>query len=240
MIGMSAELEPLLVHAAAGDLDAIQAIPPEELPKRLRKRDEDGRGALHRACAAGHAEVAKFLVAASADVDVADNEGWTALHSCASKGEDTLVGLLLDGNADVNAATSSSATSLHSAASKGHSAVVALLLTAGAKRNVKDRQGGTALARAVGTGREKVVKQLLDASADPSLRDQAGDNALHVAINAQQVAVCGLLMARDEAEKLMLQENGDGKTPAQMILEMEPFEARETMKSVWRSTQSGG
>lgn len=42
--------------------------------------------------------------------------------------------------------------------------------------------------------------------ADPTVRDAAGENALHIAINGRNNAVCELLMARDEAEKMMLEE----------------------------------
>lgn len=236
---MSNTLEPILLHAEAGDIDAIRAIDEADLPKKLRKRDEDTRTALHIACAAGHKEVAEYLLSKGADVNLEDEEGWSPLHSCASKGDAVLVGLLLDAKADPDAATSSKATSLHFAASKGHTEVLALLLNAGAKKNARDRHGGTPLLRAVSCGRERALKVLLEAKADVALKDSVGDNALHVAINGQHVNLCEALMGRDEAEAMMLQDNDEGKSPAKLILDMVPIGMRDTIKSIWRATHGG-
>merc|ERR1712190_518091 len=111
--------------------------------------------------------------------------------------------------------TSAGVTALHFAASKGHTNVVESLLASGAKRSVRDKRGGTPLHRAAGVGHEKVLRMLLEAKAEIKAKDSTGDNALHCAINGQHVAICAVLMGRDEAEAMMMQENGDGKTPAQ-------------------------
>ncbi|CAK0798599.1 unnamed protein product, partial [Prorocentrum cordatum] len=150
---LGAALEPILLHAEAGDLEALQAMPEAELPKKLKVKDEDCRTALHRACSAGHREVAAFLISKGADVDHADEAGWTPLHSCASTGRAEIVELLLEGRADANAAVSSGATPLHFAASKGHADVLRLLLAHGAKRGPKNRAGATPLLLAAAAGR---------------------------------------------------------------------------------------
>merc|ERR1712190_265158 len=134
--------------------------------------------------------------------------------------------------------TSAGVTALHFAASKGHVSVVEHLLASGAKRSLRDKRGGTPLHRAAGVGHEKVVKLLLDEKAEIKAKDKAGDNALHCAINGQHVAICAVLMGRDEAENMMMQENVDGKTPAQLLLDMQPIEVRDTLKSVWRDKQA--
>eukprot|EP00931_Biecheleriopsis_adriatica_P075809 TRINITY_DN49596_c0_g1_i1.p1 TRINITY_DN49596_c0_g1~~TRINITY_DN49596_c0_g1_i1.p1 ORF type:complete len:243 (-),score=66.13 TRINITY_DN49596_c0_g1_i1:76-804(-) len=239
----AAERQPILAHAEAGDLSAVKALLEEaseaDCKKRLKARDEDERTAFHRACAAGHTEVAAYLLSKGAKADVADEEGWTPLHSCASKGADNLVSLLVDGGADCDAETSSGTTALHLASSKGHEGVVQLLLAANAKVNSKDRNGGTPLLRAVGAGRTQAVKLLLNAQADVRCKDRSGENVFHVVINGLHVDLCELLFERDEAEKLMTQENGDGKTAAQMLLDLAPVEVRDKMKSIWREKRGG-
>ncbi|CAE8676898.1 unnamed protein product, partial [Polarella glacialis] len=138
--------EPLLKFAEEGDLAGVQRILGEaseadRLQKLKKLRDEDSRTALHRACAAGHKEVAAYLLSQGAVVNVEDDAGWTPLHSCASKGADVLLDLLLEAKADCDTATSTGSTALHFAASKGHQDALRSLLAAGAKRNPRDHNG---------------------------------------------------------------------------------------------------
>eukprot|EP00927_Polykrikos_kofoidii_P059397 TRINITY_DN54556_c0_g1_i1.p1 TRINITY_DN54556_c0_g1~~TRINITY_DN54556_c0_g1_i1.p1 ORF type:complete len:240 (+),score=45.04 TRINITY_DN54556_c0_g1_i1:124-843(+) len=231
------ELDKFLVAAEAGDLEAIQAVDEADLPKCLRKRDPDERTALHRACAAGHRDVAEYLISKGAEVNVADEEGWSPLHSCASKGDAHLTDLLLTAKADVSEGTSSGATALHFAASKGHAEVVELLLSSGGQLNARDKRGGTPLHRAAGCCRDKVMTLLLDAKADVRIKDRAGENVMHVAINGQHLAACEILMGLDSAEALMIQENEDGATPAKLLLDLQPMQVRDTLKSIWKDKQ---
>merc|ERR1712113_241385 len=147
-----------------------------------------------------------------------------------------LVSLVIDSNADVDAVTSSKTTPLHLASSKGHSDIVGLLVTAKANPNLRDKHGGNALIRAAGAGRQSVLKLLLDAKANVKLKDSAGDNAFHAAINGQNVGCCEILFGQDDAEAMMGKENEDGKTPTQLLLDMQPIEMRDPLKSVWRAT----
>ena len=43
----------------------------------------------------------------------------------------------------------------------------------------------------------------------------------------------------DEAERLMIQENDDGKTAAQMLLDLQPIELRDKIKSIWKEKRGG-
>eukprot|EP00928_Gymnodinium_smaydae_P015918 TRINITY_DN15922_c0_g1_i1.p1 TRINITY_DN15922_c0_g1~~TRINITY_DN15922_c0_g1_i1.p1 ORF type:complete len:239 (+),score=57.28 TRINITY_DN15922_c0_g1_i1:86-802(+) len=236
------ELDPVLTLASDGDVEGLRTLlaDTEQLPKRLRKKDEDQRTAVHRACAAGHQEVVALLIASGADVNCEDEEGWTPLHSSASRGDDAIVSMLLEAKANADEVTSSGASALHFAASKGHITTAQHLLQAGAKRNIRDKRGGTALLRAAGCGRDKMVSLLLEAKADIKAKDAVGDNAFHVAINSQNVDTCAVLMALDEAHELMTQENSDGVTPAKQLMDMQPLEVRDTIRSVWRDKQVVG
>merc|ERR1739845_217638 len=108
---------------------------------------------------------------------------------------------------------SSGATSLHFAASKGHEKTAELLLACAAKVNMRDKRGGTPLHRATGCGREKIMRMLLERKADVTAKDRGGENVMHIAINAQHVGACTILMGLDEAESLMTTENAEKKTP---------------------------
>eukprot|EP00747_Dinoflagellata_sp_TGD_P164463 gnl/TRDRNA2_/TRDRNA2_184440_c0_seq1.p1 gnl/TRDRNA2_/TRDRNA2_184440_c0~~gnl/TRDRNA2_/TRDRNA2_184440_c0_seq1.p1 ORF type:complete len:253 (+),score=62.40 gnl/TRDRNA2_/TRDRNA2_184440_c0_seq1:136-894(+) len=240
LVGGLKAKHPVFAHVEAGDLAAIQAINEADLPKALRARDDDSRTALHWACSGGHKEVAEFLLSKGAEVTVEDDEGWTPLHSCASRGDGILLDLLLEKKADPDAATSSKTTALHFAASKGHADVVTMLLAAGAKKNPRDRYGGTPLMRAAGQGRTEVLKTLLAASVDVAAKDKAGDNAFHIVINGQHMEACEILMSCDNAEAIMMQQNEDKKTPADLILGTWPMEVRDTLKSIWRKIHGGG
>lgn len=114
--------------------------------------------------------------------------------------------------------------------------------------NGKDRNKGTPLLRAAGAGRLVAVKQLLAAQADVLCRDSSQEplawatgrlgelrNVFHIAINNQHLEMCQVLFERpstcdrspfvasgDESERLMVQENEEGKTAAQMLLELPP------------------
>merc|ERR1712151_695013 len=139
----------------------------------------------------------------------------------------------------VDAVTSSKTTPLQLASAKGHADVVGMLIAAKANPNLKDKHGGNALIRAAGAGRKGVLKLLLDAKANVKVKDAAGDNAFHAAINGQHVECCEILFAQDDAEAMMGRENEDRKTPTQLLLDMQPMEMRDTLKSVWRATHGG-
>ncbi|CAK9106802.1 unnamed protein product [Durusdinium trenchii] len=241
---MADPLPPLLTYCEGGDLEAAKAeLQAGDVKKLLKLRDPDRRTPLHRACAAGHEELAVFLIAQGANVNVEDHledeESWTPLHSCASRGAGALVAKLLEASADAEAQTSSGGAALHFAASKGHEEVLKQLVAAGADINCKDRNKGTPLLRAAGAGKFAALKILLEAQADVLCRDRAGENVFHIAINGQHLEMCELLFERDEAERLMIQENEDGKTAAQMLLDLQPIELRDKIKSIWKEKRGG-
>lgn len=84
--------------------------------------------ALHSAVAdGGHSGIAKALVAAGADVNVAQRHGWTPLHGAAHSGDRELVELLLARGADPDAKHQEGKTALDLAREKGHAIVVEIL-----------------------------------------------------------------------------------------------------------------
>ncbi len=57
--------------------------------------DYDRRTALHLACANGHTETVRVLLAAGADTSFRDNFGAQPLHEACRRGHDPLIDLLL-------------------------------------------------------------------------------------------------------------------------------------------------
>ncbi|EKX41212.1 hypothetical protein GUITHDRAFT_153886, partial [Guillardia theta CCMP2712] len=114
--------------ARDGNLAAIRQTYPEGCDiEYLNRKDEDGRTALHWACAnkpkAGqsHAECVAYLLERRANATTVDDGGWCPLLSAASSGNADIVKTLLDANAKVDfEEASSQCTALHLACSKGH------------------------------------------------------------------------------------------------------------------------
>lgn len=107
--------------------------------------DEGGYSPLHYAAYFGHAEVARFLLEAGAEVAPVSMDPLrnTPLHAAASSGHAEVAEVLLDGGADPNALQTGDWTPLHAAAQKGHEAIVRLLLARGADPHRMSASGAT-------------------------------------------------------------------------------------------------
>ncbi|KAG2426179.1 hypothetical protein HXX76_013160 [Chlamydomonas incerta] len=135
----------------------------------------DGRSGLHWAARKGHLDVVECLVAASADVNMADDEdGYTPLHLAASYGHMAVVQALLEAGADKDTRDSGGWSGLRWAACEGHLDVVECLVAAGADVDMADDMGKTPLHSAACWGHTAVVQALLKAGADKDARDSAG------------------------------------------------------------------
>lgn len=83
---------------------------------------------LHSAVAdGGHAQIARDLIEAGADVNVRQRHGWTPLHGAAEGGDRATVELLLARGADASAANDDGKTALDVAREKGHLAIAELI-----------------------------------------------------------------------------------------------------------------
>jgi ankyrin repeat protein/beta-lactamase regulating signal transducer with metallopeptidase domain len=128
----------------------------------LNELDGDGFSELHRAASGGHADRARILLDAGADVNVrqATFKG-TPLQYAASSGHAEVVKLLLDRDAAIDATDSFGRTPLMWAAQAGHMDAVRVLLDRRANPHAKTQQGWTAL-RYAREGGHKAVADLLD------------------------------------------------------------------------------
>ena len=82
---------------------------------------------LHAAAAGSKTELARLLLAHSADANATQEGGWTALHAAAQSGNRDLVELLITSGADLKARAANNQTALDLAMLGGHSGIVDLL-----------------------------------------------------------------------------------------------------------------
>ena len=131
---------------------------------------KDGTPALHWIVRVDDLDTAKLLIAAGADVKLADRYGVTPLQLACANGNAAMIKLLLDAGADANSVDPTAITALMTAAEVGNLESVRALLERGAK--VDAREPGyqqTALMFAVRENHPDVVKLLVDHGATSML-----------------------------------------------------------------------
>jgi cytohesin len=148
------------------------------------------------ACERGDQDTVAELIAAGADVNLADNlhSRETPLHRAAYHGHAQVTQQLLAAGANPNA-TSADGTPLHYAAAHGHTDTLAALLAAGADVNAPDFLKRTPLHQAAANGQLDAAQALLAAGADVSLADESwGWTPLCDAAHYGQVEIVRLLL----------------------------------------------
>ena len=100
--------------AGAGDLKKVKALLKDN-PDLVFSKIHCGWTALYFAARNGQKEVAEFLLANKADLNVKDCIGQTPLHMAVQSGYKDMVELLIASGADVNAKDNSGRTPLHMA-----------------------------------------------------------------------------------------------------------------------------
>ena len=150
----------LHVAAQAGDLARAQSLLDDD-PYLASATDDVKETALHRAAAAGHADVAELLLTHAAAADAASHVGRTPLHQAAEAGHLAAATALLDHKARLGPLDSNGQTPLHLAARQGHVDLVRLLLTRGADPNAMGEFTGSPLHEAAAHGRIAAAQALL-------------------------------------------------------------------------------
>jgi ankyrin repeat protein len=148
-----AELAPLLLAARPADFfeacalgDSARAAEWIALDASLPNRHSgDGFTGLGYACFFAHADLARVLLDAGADPNLAARNALAVapLHSAVATNLAPLVELLLARGAKPDPEEGSGMTPLHTAAGHGNRQIIALLLAAGADRGHKARDGRT-------------------------------------------------------------------------------------------------
>jgi ankyrin repeat protein len=170
---------------------------------------------LHVAAQRGHKEVAEFLLAQGADVNVRTNKvtawgdvregGRTPLHFAAAGGHTEVAELLIAKGADVDVQDVWGGRPLHDAVDNGHRDMAQLLLDHGADVNAKVEDWAswpahrecdwTPLHYAAGMGYDAVVELLLARGAEVNARDPYGQTPLYEAAFYGYTPVVQRLMA---------------------------------------------
>ncbi|OQR82291.1 ankyrin repeat domain-containing protein 50-like [Achlya hypogyna] len=163
---------------------------------------------MNSAASNGHPAVVVSLIAASADLNLANADGWTPLYSAASMGHLTIVKALIAAGADFNQTSKEGSTPIDSAASEGHLAVVEALIAAGANLNQACMYRWTPINSAADNGRLAVVEALIAAGADINLANvKEGWTPLNLAANNRHLGVVEALIAAG-ADLNLANENG--------------------------------
>jgi ankyrin repeat protein len=166
----------------------------------VHSKNEESETPLLLACARGHYDVAKLLIADGAEVMARDSGGETPLHKAAAEGHLGVIKLLLEKGAEVNATTDwhTKWTPLHKASLGGCHQVTKLLLDSGAEINVEDSQQWTPLDRAAFKGHYEVVKVLLDRKAEiHNPKNEFRWSPLHDSASGGHLEVVKLLLDKD-------------------------------------------
>lgn len=168
-LGKGAAREPFLEAFEAieqGGEAAVRAL-VDKHPELVRAAGTNGNSLLNLAISCHKPAIAKLLLDAGAETDLANNHGWTPLHQAAYSNMDGVAGWLLDAGADVEAqAHGDGGTPLVQALFWGHHALAARL----AERGVWPNN----LRVAAGLGRLDLVRACFEA--DGALKPHAGEH----------------------------------------------------------------
>jgi 26S proteasome non-ATPase regulatory subunit 10 len=174
---------PLHTAARQGQVAIAENLLKND-PKLSKRKDDDGRYAIHWAASSNNYDIVLLLADQSSfDPDVQDGSGWTPLMISASVPEnDRVLNLLLSKGADVNAKNSSGNTALHFVASKKNLETAKILIENKASTRVRDRRGQYPIHRAAATGSVPMVLLFLRNRSPLNATDNEGFTPLHHAI----------------------------------------------------------
>lgn len=195
----------------------------ETFTRAMGARDDDGRSALHRACArgrrgaatarailerCGEGEQGRALWDVKALVRQTDEGDWTPLHTSASVGDAETAAALARCGAKVDARTPGGQTPGHYAASKGHLDVLEVLANAGADMTATDNVGATLLHRASGQGRLGVLDFLMERLSPTAELSKEARRALEARDNGGRTALLVACEAGQEEAAIRLARHG--------------------------------
>ena len=141
-------------------------------------RGYDFRTPLHHACSLVHADIARLLIDAGADMNAGEGGEWTPLHDACEAGHAEIVRLLLENGVNVNVVGKYSLRPLHIVAIRGCTDIARLLIENGADVNARNKHGHTPLHRACVWKQIETVKFFIDHGADVDAKDDYGRTPL--------------------------------------------------------------
>lgn len=168
----------ILRAAGNGDLEKTRLLLRRN-PSLVFTKNSEGFTALHYAAFHGYVEIARLLLAGSADVNAKTGKGATPLHYAVWYGHKETVQLLLSHRADVDIRDGIGHTPLYDAAANGEIEEVRMLLAAKADVNTRTLRGYTALSVVASDGFEDVARLLIENGANVNDADINGCTALY-------------------------------------------------------------
>jgi ankyrin repeat protein len=123
----------------------------------------NGYTALSTAIETGHADMARKLIAAGAEVDVTGKEGAGPMLLACSEGHLKTIELLAEYKADLNAGDITGRNCLHYAIEEDRTVIVDFLIEQGVDLNHRNSFETTPLVRAIYLGEDDIASRLLTA-----------------------------------------------------------------------------
>lgn len=174
------------LHAAAWRGD-VQQVARQATAAELKKRDAQGRTAVHVAAFARQRAALEALAKAGADLGALENDRYDAVTIAAVADDEETLRTLLALGASAKLVTSRyDGTALIAAAHLGHDGVVRQLIAAGAPLDHVNNLHWTAVIEAIvlgngGARHQATLKALIDAKANLQLADRSGRTPLQLA-----------------------------------------------------------
>lgn len=206
-------MTPLHVAASNGNVEAAQDIIFNSLERAHLAQDRrvdgdseaesplsavlnaplnDGRTALHVACAKNESQMAELLISFGADVNAQDMHKNTPLHITTRMENPVLLDVLLSAGASVAVADHEGASPLHVAVTECRNiSILHTFLIFGADPNVQEVESNMTPAHlAASTGNLEALEALLQGGANVNLLTVAQQNTLHQAVCGCHSEIC--------------------------------------------------
>jgi uncharacterized protein len=184
----------LLVAARNSDMPGVERALKDGASPDARNRL--GETALVIGLKKKDTVLAKAMLDAGTDVNIAAVNGITPLMAASYAGLTDVVGSLLGRGADPAPSDRLGKNAITYAAGEGHADVVKQLLAKGVDANAVYTNDLTALMWAAGYGRTEAAKVLLAAGANAALKDNRGKTALDIAREGGYAQTAALLEGR--------------------------------------------
>ncbi|MDH4272687.1 MAG: ankyrin repeat domain-containing protein, partial [Candidatus Aminicenantes bacterium] len=165
-LALSASADEIHDAVRSGDLEKVKTL-LQSHNDWLNSTDQNEKTPLHLALESGHADIARYLIEQSADINLKDKDKASPLHNAAYLGNLEIVDLLLKkGAASLNEGNFRGQTPLHFACERGHPEVATCLLDAGADIEARDMIGRTPLMVTAMSRNMEVVSVLMKRGVD--------------------------------------------------------------------------
>lgn len=168
-------------------------------PEQCNQRNVFNWTAFTWAGKGGHAESARALFKAGADIEAKNMKGSTPLLEASTgqyekNGNQDILPTLIELGANVNVCSEDGDTPLHNAAYLGFTYAMRLLLDAGSEVNVVNDAKQSPIFNAAKGGDPAAIQMLLDAKADPNIPEKDGRCCIHEAARWGRDEVVNMLI----------------------------------------------